>query len=153
MSTVNLNWFLWMLCNRGQVPSFHMNIWLSQSHLLKRPGFLHCTSVSIFLGDFSLFFWLYHVACEMLVPWPGIELRPQQWVANSLALSPNHWTAKEFPRRSFFLEEAKGSSNMGRDGRRRMFSRTVSVRAGQSCGRTSLESVRPVHSGSCLSQV
>ena len=69
------------------------------------------------------------------------------------ALSPNHWTAKEFPGRSFFLEEAKGSSSMGRDGRRRMFSKTVSVRAGQSCGRTSLESVRPVHSGSCLSQV
>ena len=69
------------------------------------------------------------------------------------ALNPNHWTAKEFPGRFFFLEETKGPSNMGRDGKRRMFSKTVSVRAGQSCSWTSLESVRPVHSGSRLSQV
>ena len=42
---------------------------------------------------------------------------------------------------------------MGRDGKRRMFSKTVSIRADQRCGQTSLELVRPVHSGSCLSQV
>ena len=33
--------------------------------------------------------WLYHVACGMLVPWPGIEPRPLA----VKVLSPNHWTS------------------------------------------------------------
>ena len=41
-----------------------------------------------------LFFFLLHwVAFRILVPWPGIEPR----LSAVKALSPNHWTTKEFP--------------------------------------------------------
>ena len=42
----------------------------------------------------SLFFWLLHVTCRILVPWSGIEPGPRA----VKALSPNHWTTREFPR-------------------------------------------------------
>ena len=46
------------------------------------------------LPFFFLFcFGLHHLACGILVPWPGTEPRPlavRTW-------SPNHWTAREFP--------------------------------------------------------
>ena len=38
-------------------------------------------------------FWLCHVICTILVPWPGIEptaLAVKAWI-------PNHWTARVFP--------------------------------------------------------
>ena len=41
-----------------------------------------------------LFFWLHHVACGILVPRLGIEPKPSA----VRAWSPNHWTAREFPR-------------------------------------------------------
>ena len=37
--------------------------------------------------------WPHHVACRILVPQPGTEPRPWQW----MCLSPNHWTTREFP--------------------------------------------------------
>ena len=40
------------------------------------------------------FTWPHHAACRTLVPRPGIELGPTA----VKALSPNHWTAREFPR-------------------------------------------------------
>ena len=40
-----------------------------------------------------LFFWPRHVACEILVPHPGIEPGPTAVKARS----PNHWTARGFP--------------------------------------------------------
>ena len=42
----------------------------------------------------SLFFWLLHVTCRILVPWPRIEPEPR----TVKALRPNHWTTREFPR-------------------------------------------------------
>ena len=36
-------------------------------------------------------FWLYHTACRILVPQPGIEPLPLAVEAQSL----NHWTARE----------------------------------------------------------
>ena len=47
--------------------------------------------IFIYLFIFS-FFWPCHTACGILVPWPGIELRPlavKEW-------STNHWTTREF---------------------------------------------------------
>ena len=52
------------------------------------------TDRSVFLG-----FWPYHIACEILVPQLGIE--PQSLVVK--ALSPNHWTTREFPEVSFLM--------------------------------------------------
>ena len=46
---------------------------------------------------FLIYFWLRHTACRILVPRPGIEPVPSA----VKALSPNHWTAREFPT-SFF---------------------------------------------------
>ena len=52
------------------------------------------TDRSVFLG-----FWPYCIACEILVPWLGIE--PQSLVVK--ALSPNYWTTREFPEVSFLM--------------------------------------------------
>ena len=40
----------------------------------------------------AFFFWLHHVACEILFPWPGIKPIPLAMKA----WSPNHWTGREF---------------------------------------------------------
>ena len=43
--------------------------------------------------------WPHHVACRTLVPRPGIKPVPpavEMW-------SPNHWTAREFPMMTLFL--------------------------------------------------
>ena len=42
---------------------------------------------------FSSTFWTHHLACEILVPQPGIELLPPAVKAQSL----NHWTTSEVP--------------------------------------------------------
>ena len=44
------------------------------------------------------FFWLCYVTCGILVPPPGIEPGPSVVKAQS----PNHWTAREFPRNFLF---------------------------------------------------
>ena len=48
---------------------------------------------SFYLFMYLFIFWPCHVACEILVPPPGIEPVPPTLVAQSL----NHWTAKEVP--------------------------------------------------------
>ena len=51
----------------------------------------------LFFLSFFLSFWPCHVACGILVLKPGIE--PEHLAMR--AQSPNHWTAREFPRSSF----------------------------------------------------
>ena len=46
---------------------------------------------------FFFFFWLYHTACGILVPWPGLEPGPYSWAPAVMAQSPTNWTAREFP--------------------------------------------------------
>ena len=49
----------------------------------------------VFLVCFLFFFWcfwLHCAACGILVPQAGVESRPRA----VKALSPNHWTAREF---------------------------------------------------------
>ena len=45
--------------------------------------------------SFLFIFCLYRVACEILVPRPGIELKPSAVKVQS----PNHWTTRESPKR------------------------------------------------------
>ena len=55
---------------------------------------------------FFFFFWLRWKAWEILVPWLGIKSR-------SLAVrawSPNHWTAREFPRSISFKISLKSNN-------------------------------------------
>ena len=55
-----------------------------------------CSSLHFKLNFFFFFnfmFWSYHVACGILVLWPGIEPSPPMVEAWSL----NHWTIREFP--------------------------------------------------------
>ena len=47
----------------------------------------------IYLFIILKIFWLYHVACGILVPRPGIKPTPPTVEAWSL----NHWTAREVP--------------------------------------------------------
>ena len=47
--------------------------------------------IYLFLFFTSFFFWLHCVACEVLVPRPGIKPAPPALEAQSL----NHWTARE----------------------------------------------------------
>ena len=44
--------------------------------------------------------WLCPVACGILVPWPGIELR----LLAEKVPSPNHWTTRESP----IMDDIKG---------------------------------------------
>ena len=63
-------------------------------HLLVFTGYLN-----LFIFKIFFIFWLHHAACGILVPRPGIEPGPpavEAW-------SPNHWTAREFPKLSEFL--------------------------------------------------
>ena len=51
-------------------------------------------AIIFFNARFLLFFfWSCHVACEILVPQPGIKPVPPAVKARS----PNHWTTREFP--------------------------------------------------------
>ena len=50
-------------------------------------------------SNFFFLFWLRRAACEILVPRPGIE--PWPWAVRTP--SPNHWTAREFPRKVIFI--------------------------------------------------
>ena len=45
----------------------------------------------------TFFFWLYHTACEIIVPPTGIEPRSMAKV-----LRPKHWTTRECPIGTFF---------------------------------------------------
>ena len=60
--------------------------------------FNHC-QLCMQTASFSsfFFFWPCHVACRILVPWPGIE-PPAVKVP-----SPNYWTARECPHFFFFF--------------------------------------------------
>ena len=54
--------------------------------------------------NWTFFFFLPHcVSCRILVPWPEIE--PSAWAVGEQ--SPNHWTAREVPKR-FFLIPSQG---------------------------------------------
>ena len=73
--------------------------WLSPSFSQKRKQIslpsLFSPRYDIWVGaEGFFFFWLHHPAYKILVPWPGIEPVPSAvkvW-------SPNHWTAREFPK-------------------------------------------------------
>ena len=53
---------------------------------------------------FVCLFWPWHIACGILVPWPGIEPVPPAVEARS----PNHWTTREFPPMSFEVDARIG---------------------------------------------
>ena len=68
--------------------------------------FLYRYEIHIWHGIYTLnaktsffFFWPCHMACRLLVPQPGLEPGPSAVKASS----PSHWTAREFPKTSFFL--------------------------------------------------
>ena len=64
----------------------------SMLHMMN-PALLSHQVFDIFSFFFFFFFFFGHMACGLLVPWPGIE------PGNSAvkARSPNHWTTREFP--------------------------------------------------------
>ena len=75
------------------------------SQLGKKP----CQFLLHFLFFLSFFFWLWHVACEILVPRSGIEPGPSEVKAQS----PNHQTAREFPLTPCSLKAGLGISVVG----------------------------------------
>ena len=70
----------------------HIFVWDSYCTYLRGHGFSLSTFVLSYFF-FFLMFWAYHVACEILFPWPGIELSPPALEARSL----KHWTDREIP--------------------------------------------------------
>ena len=62
-------------------------------------SFSSATDIFPFLKlHFLIFiFWPCHVACGILVPWPGIDPGP----LSVRARSPNNWIARKFPQTSF----------------------------------------------------
>ena len=57
------------------------------------PGKVYRKMTLLFSLSLFFFFWLSHAACGILVPLPGIKPGPLA----VKALSPNRWTAREFP--------------------------------------------------------
>ena len=62
---------------------------LLQIYLFSKKFFL----LKKFLKKFLCLFWLHHVSCRIIVPWPGIEPR----ATAAKVPSPNHWTTKDIP--------------------------------------------------------
>ena len=75
--------FTWHFCFEGTTQRCEESLGL-ESQGDKGPCVLY-------LFIFFLTFWPHHLACEILVPWPGIELLPPVVKAQSL----NHWTTSE----------------------------------------------------------
>ena len=63
--------------------SWERSVWVSVSHTCFGLFFFCCLFV----------FWPCHMACKILVPWPGTEPGPSAVSVQS----PNHWTIREFP--------------------------------------------------------
>lgn len=59
---------------------------------------INLTFICVFSAFDFLFvsFWLYHVACEILVPWPAIKIKPMPRALGAGLLKP--WTSREEPR-------------------------------------------------------
>ena len=57
---------------------------------------LHC---ALYVLPTPHFFFFYHMACAILVPWPGIEPASPALEAQCL----NHWTTREVPKSQFLL--------------------------------------------------
>ena len=79
----------------------HFWLWASASDLplAKNPIFKKTL--------FKKNFWLHHVACRILVPWPGIKLVPSVFREHSL----NYWTAREVLKPIFLLLCALSNSH------------------------------------------
>ena len=74
--------FLFLVC----CEFFLMNIWVYQVLVLQ---YIYIDKIMYFFPlFFYLFFWPRHVACRILVPWPGIEPRPRQWKRRVLTTGP-----------------------------------------------------------------
>ena len=73
----------------GKRPRGHLNGGFSGGYLMNSAGPQEWYS----WGRGSRQAGLSHVACGILVPWPGIK----PMLPAVEAQSPNHWTAKEFP--------------------------------------------------------
>ena len=75
-----------------------------RAHVEHHPNFaLHLFIQFSFFFSFFLSFFLvgaHHVACGILVPWPGMETGSSAVKAQS----PNHWTSREFPIQFSILE-------------------------------------------------
>ena len=73
-----------MIQNSKGIKNVH---WKFSLHpiLLQPPSFISWKQCHSFL---YFYFWLYHVACEILVAWPGIKPKPSAVTTGS----PNCWT-------------------------------------------------------------
>ena len=76
---------------------------VEQIHLRKGHFFfsdsLFCHILAQFVYLYLFIFTFWHVACGILVPWPGIEPMPPALGAQNL----NHWTTREVQHYFFFL--------------------------------------------------
>ena len=59
--------------------------------MFQKWGIILCNPLMYNPLPSALFFRLHHVACSILVPWPGIEPRPPALKAQNL----NNWTTRE----------------------------------------------------------
>ena len=72
----------WWAMVHGVTKSWTQLKWLSRQHVIAKHLSLY----------FCCCCWPHHVACEILVPWPGIKPVPHAVEVQSF----NHWTTREF---------------------------------------------------------
>ena len=58
-----------------------------------KPLQLSVLTILLCLFFFPFLFWPHHMACGILVPWPGTEPRSSAMRVQN----PNHWITREFP--------------------------------------------------------
>ena len=58
------------------------------------------TGWELFVCLFNFIFWPYHMACGILIPWPGMEPSPPALEAQSL----NQWITREVPGLGFLIK-------------------------------------------------
>ena len=89
--------FIWLPATCLESAGEVLNVQPQFSHFIKmtQNSFLMCRTNGLRLSSSFLFFGCL-VACRFLVPWQAIEPRSSAVKVQS----PNHWTAREFPRHS-----------------------------------------------------
>ena len=91
-----------------KLKSENLGDFLKVMHLVAKQNLYQLNALSnthtkiYFKVGFVFFFWPRHMACEILVPKPGIEPRPPAVKVPS----PNYCTAREFPPKSIFKRSA-----------------------------------------------
>ena len=104
-----VSWFLWKNYWISGIP-IQAWWWVCEtcSHMILQTTVAKMRKKASLFYFTLFYFWPYHVACKILVPWPGIEPMPPAVETWSL----NHWTAREVPEGIFKNWNSNNNNNI-----------------------------------------